>query len=262
MLSNQLSNETLIFTDLDGTLLDHDSYSFQPALPMLKILKEHHIPIIIVTSKTKSEVILLQKAMELRAPFIIENGAGIFIPLNGGYKMIAVGKLYDETREAFQRYARSIRMRGFYDMSTEEVAALTGLNLDDAGRAKERHFSEPFILDDESQLPELTRMARDDGFDIVKGGRFYHLITRGQDKASAIKKVIGIYQERLQDSRFETIALGDSANDLTMLQSVDVPVLIPHKDGSYLDCNIDGVLKAPYPGPKGWNSALKGYFDV
>lgn len=262
MLSHKLSNETLIFTDLDGTLLDHDSYSFLPALPMLDYLKEQHIPLIIVTSKTKSEVILIQKALGLRAPFIIENGAGIFIPKNGDYEMIALGKLYDETIEAFNRYAKHVQIRGFHDMSIEEVADYTGLDFADAERARERHFSEPFIIDDETELAQLKNMANADGFDIVKGGRFYHLITKGQDKASAIKKVIDLYKERWHDICFDTIALGDSANDLTMLNSVDLPVLIPHKDGSYLNCNIDGVIKAPSPGPEGWNSALKRYFHV
>ncbi|MDA3947025.1 MAG: HAD-IIB family hydrolase [Helicobacteraceae bacterium] len=262
MLSHKLSNETLIFTDLDGTLLDHDSYSFLPALPMLEYLKEQYIPLVIVTSKTKSEVILLQKALGLKAPFIIENGAGIFIPQNGGFEMIALGKLYDETREAFSRYAKSVKIRGFSDMSIEEVALYTGLSVADAERAKERHFSEPFLIDDEAQLSQLTKMANADGFDVVKGGRFHHLITKGQDKASAIKEVIDLYKERWHDIRFDTIALGDSANDLTMLKSVDLPVLIPHKDGSYLDCYIDGMIKAPFPGPEGWNSVLKGYFHV
>ena len=104
-------------------------------------------------------------------------------------------------------------------------------------------------------------MANDDELEIVKGGRFYHLITRGQDKANAIRFLINEYQNSGHDL-IRTVALGDSANDLSMLQSVDVPVLIPHPDGSFLECGIEGVTKAPFPGPKGWNAVLKEYFDV
>jgi len=38
--------------------------------------------------------------------------------------------------------------------------------------------------------------------------------------------------------------------------------LIPHPDGSFMACNVEGVIKAPFPGPKGWNTVLKEYFDV
>ena len=104
-------------------------------------------------------------------------------------------------------------------------------------------------------------MSNLDKLDIVQGGRFYHLITKGQDKANAIKHLVKQY-EKNSDDKFKTIALGDSANDLNMLQSVDIPVLIPHPDGSFLECSIEGVTKAPFPGPKGWNAVLKEYFDV
>jgi len=70
-----LEENTIIFTDLDGTLLDHDSYSFEEASFMLDFIKEHDIPLIIVTSKTRNEVIGIQKRLGISTPFIIENGA-------------------------------------------------------------------------------------------------------------------------------------------------------------------------------------------
>lgn len=256
-----MREKTIIFTDLDGTLLDHNTYSFEEAIHMLKYININKIPMIIVTSKTKDEVVRIQKLLDITSPFVIENGAGIFIPEEEGYKMIAMGFEYDHIRECFQKYAKSVSMRGFYDMSAEEVAKYTGLSIEDAKQAKKRTFTEPFILKDEKYLAKLQEMANEDGLDIVKGGRFYHLITKGQDKSSAIKYLIDKYKSNESD-QINTIALGDSANDLSMLQSVDIPVLIPHIDGSFLECSIEGVIKAPYPGPKGWNSVLKGYFNV
>ena len=49
----------LVFTDLDGTLLDHNTYSFSPALAAINKLKSLNIPIIPVTSKTLSELMTL-----------------------------------------------------------------------------------------------------------------------------------------------------------------------------------------------------------
>ncbi len=253
--------KSLVFTDLDGTLLDHNNYSFDAAREMLLWIKEHEIPLIIVTSKTKSEVIKLQKRLNITAPFIIENGAGIFLPGKGSLEMVPLGKLYSETREYFLAYAKEIDMRGFGDMSVEEIAAHTGLSLESAADARERTFSEPFILENERDLEKLKNMAEKDGFSIVRGGRFFHLITKGQDKARAIKWLIE-HHDKSSESRLHTVALGDSDNDITMLESVDTPILIPHPDGSFIDCDILNLIKAPAPGPAGWNDALKEYFHV
>jgi len=256
-----IKDKIIIFTDLDGTLLDHTSYSYEPAMPMLDYIKTNKIPLIIVTSKTKDEVLRIQKLLDIEGPFIVENGAGIFMPGKEGYEMIAMGFEYGYIRSCFLKYATSVPILGFFDMKDEDVARYTNLSLENASDARKRTFTEPFILEDESRLEELRSMANEDELDIVKGGRFYHLITRGQDKANAIKFLIKDY-EKNSDEDFKTIALGDSANDLSMLQSVDIPVLIPHPDGSFMACNIEGVTKAPFPGPKGWNTVLKEYFDV
>jgi len=256
-----IKEKTIIFTDLDGTLLDHTSYSFDAAIPMLQFVENNNIPLIIVTSKTKDEVVRIQKDLNLKAPFIVENGGGIFMPLEEGHEMIAMGYEYDYVRSCFLKYASSIPMHGFYDMGDKEVAKHTNLSVENIANAKKRTFTEPFILKDENRLSELKRMVNEDGLDIVTGGRFHHLITMGQDKSNAIKHLIKYYRKNWSED-LKTIALGDSANDLSMLQSVDTPVLIPHPDGSYLECDCGTVIKAPFPGSKGWNTVLREYFNV
>ncbi len=260
-LSMMLKEKTIIFTDLDGTLLDHTHYSFEAAKPMLNYISMNKIPLIIVTSKTKDEVLRIQKTLDLKTPFIVENGAGIYIPFEDRLEEIALGFNYEYIRSCFLKYAKSVQMHGFFDMSDEEVAKHTNLSVENASDAKKRTFTEPFILKDENRLSELKRMANEDGLDIVTGGRFHHLITQGQDKSHAIKHLIKYYKKNWTEG-LKTIGLGDSANDLSMLQSVDTAVLIPHPDGSYLECDLDTAIKAPFPGPKGWNTVLKEYFDV
>ncbi len=258
---HNLNKNTLIFTDLDATLLEHKSYSFAPANEMLNFLKIHNIPLIIVTSKTKDEVLRIQKLLGITGPMIIENGAGIVIARKGGAETIELGKSYAATRKAFEKYAKDFKIRGFFEMSVEEIAANTNLPIEQARDAKKRLFTEPFVINDEKLLGELNKMANKDGFEVVKGGRFCHLITKGQDKAAAIKRLHEHY-EKTFESKYKTVALGDSANDYSMLKSVDTPILIPHPDGNYLPCNIPNLIKAPFPGPTGWNAALKAYFHV
>jgi len=261
MLNKNTKDSTIIFTDLDGTLLNHDDYSFDDALEMLSFIKSEKNPLIIVTSKTKAEVINLHQKLALDTPFIVENGAGIIFPQEDSYKTLALGFEYNTILHYFNIYAKEIKMQGFSEMSVEKIMQLTDLDYDSANNAKQRNFSEPFLLEDANQLEKLQKMANKDGLDVIKGGRFFHLITQGQDKAIAIKKLVEQY-ESTSHTKYISIALGDSPNDLTMLKSVNVPILIPHLDGSYLECEIATLIKAPSPGASGWNSALKDYFHV
>jgi predicted mannosyl-3-phosphoglycerate phosphatase (HAD superfamily) len=52
----------LIFTDLDGSLLDHHTYSFAPAANYLDRLETQGIPVIPITSKTRAEVLVLRRS--------------------------------------------------------------------------------------------------------------------------------------------------------------------------------------------------------
>ena len=70
----------IIYTDLDGSLLDHQSYSFAPAANFLERLGNLTIPVIPVTSKTRNEVLSLRKSLNSRHPFVVENGAAICLP--------------------------------------------------------------------------------------------------------------------------------------------------------------------------------------
>lgn len=46
----------LLFTDLDGSLLDHHDYDWKPAEPWLDALRQAGVAVIPVTSKTRSEL--------------------------------------------------------------------------------------------------------------------------------------------------------------------------------------------------------------
>ncbi len=77
-----MQNKILIFTDLDGTLLDHYTYQTHAAQATIAQLKSKDIPIIPNTSKTFAELLLMREELALNTPFIIENGAAVYIPVN------------------------------------------------------------------------------------------------------------------------------------------------------------------------------------
>lgn len=70
----------IIITDLDGTLLHPKTYSFEKAMPALRLIKEMGIPLVFCSSKTRTEVEVWRQRLENSHPFISENGGGIFIP--------------------------------------------------------------------------------------------------------------------------------------------------------------------------------------
>ena len=74
------NSAVVVFSDLDGSLLDHHNYSYAPAQPGIRRLQEQDIPLVLATSKTRDEVLVFVNELGLDTPFIIENGGGILVP--------------------------------------------------------------------------------------------------------------------------------------------------------------------------------------
>lgn len=263
--------ELIVFTDLDGTLLDEADYSFAGALPALDRIKKLGIPLIITTSKTRAEIIPLQRTLGLCDPFIAENGGGIFFPGEAADPMrmnsqtergegIRLGIPYARIRSFLAALPPSIRVRGFGDLSNREVAALADLNPEAAALAKTREFTEPFLIEDPSMLPLIEERASQAGLQVVRGGRFHHLMGKDQDKGRAVQILRQHLAER-EGHRTTAIGLGDSENDRPLLTAVDLPVLIPRPDGSFLDAPLPGLVRATEPGSRGWNEAVLRLLD-
>ena len=257
----------LIFTDLDGTLLDHDSYSFKGAEGALQRLHGLAIPLILTSSKTRAELQALQQKLGLMEPFIAENGGGVFIPTDytlldtglfersGDYCCKKFGKPYPFIRKIFEKIRAKYKIRGFGDMTVEEIMAATGLDKKDAILARQRDFSEPFQFHAEQRLQELQKELAGHDLTITRGGRFFHLLASGQDKGRAVAETTRLFQAG-RTERLTTVGLGDAENDFAMLRTVDIPVLMPKPDGSYENMNLPGLRKAPYPGSNGWGTAI------
>ncbi|OGW36204.1 MAG: hypothetical protein A2010_13855 [Nitrospirae bacterium GWD2_57_9] len=257
--------KTIIFTDLDGTLLHPLTYSYEPALPALQLIRRKNIPLVLCSSKTRAELKLYQDRLDIGHPFISENGGGIFSPRgyfsspmegeaqDDGVKF-SLGLAYSRIRKEFTelRTLLGAAVVGFGDMDARQVAALTGLPVEEAVLARMRDFSEPFVFDGDAD-PRIFRAFEERGLNWTQG-RFYCVMGR-HDKGKAVQMLIRSY--RKEHGKIITIGLGDALNDLPLLQQVDHPVLVQKQDGSYQEHReLAGVRKAPGIGPQGWNSAV------
>jgi mannosyl-3-phosphoglycerate phosphatase len=260
----------LIFTDLDGTLLDHNSYSAKPADRLIQHISDRSIGSIIpVTSKTCAELRSLQQTIPIRETIsVTENGSVIHMP--HGYpferasdpQTILLGIGYSEILDRIAALPRILRhhIRGFADMSAEEVSKATGLAMDEALLAKERQASEPFLWSgSDKALKELDLIMADADIRIQRGGRFYHF-TGHATKQQAMAQIKAAFVERMTESAIISIALGDGPSDLGMIEAADIGVILPNPDGVTIKTNRSDVRTAPSPGPQGWVFSVRKIF--
>ncbi|MCP3868023.1 MAG: HAD-IIB family hydrolase [Gammaproteobacteria bacterium] len=265
----------LVFTDLDGTLLDHHDYSWSAAADALSQLAEQGIPLIINSSKTRSEILDLRQELENQHPFIVENGSALYYP--SGYfsegGIVREGSLEscyfatrrDEILGVLDSLKKTFgfRFRGFSDMTAKVLAEETGLSLKGAQKANERDCSEPLQWQDTRQrLEAFCKAVESHGLRVLRGGRFYHVMGE-TDKAAGIRWLVQRYRKALPDSEFVTVALGDSPNDQAMLEAVDIPVVIEPAAGDPLKLvDFNSVIYAGAKGPAGWQRAMSRILET
>ncbi|WAC06993.1 MAG: HAD-IIB family hydrolase [Thermodesulfobacteriota bacterium] len=260
----------IIFTDLDGTLLDHYNYSFDPAQEALKKINDAKIPLIFCTSKTRSEIEVWREKLGNSYPFISENGGAIFYPqkenysdslqtcTRNQYRVIELGTYHPDLLKQFKKLKKVFgeKIRGFSEMDVSEVADFTGLPENQVALAQKREYSEPFLFTgDKGEMKKLQILVKKCKLHITRGGRFFHLLG-DNDKGKAVSIVIKGYENVYP--KLKSIAIGDSFNDLPMLQKVDIPVLVQKPKGIFDEkiSTLANIIRAPGVGPEGWNKAL------
>ena len=278
---NKQSDMPVIFTDLDGSLLDHYTYSFSAARPLLGKLESMSVPVIPVTSKTFAEVSKLRDTMNNPHPFITENGAAIFIPR--GYfkrkpKDFSVQGDFWVLRNCQPRayWLRLLREKAAdfadeYESFTtivkkdgvEGLAQLTGLSSLQASLSHQREHSEPIRwTGSQRRKKAFIKILSETGAKLLQGGRFLSL--GGQaNKGLALLQLQSIYASNNKSASICSLAVGDSNNDIDMLEAASSALIIKstnHKPPSV--SRVGNTFLSDKPGPKGWVEGVSKWLNT
>jgi mannosyl-3-phosphoglycerate phosphatase len=263
----------VIFTALEGSLLDSRSQSWLPAGEALDEIARRRVPLVLVSSGTRAELEPLRRKIENGHPFITESGGGLFIPdgyfakrlegavRQGRYFCVAFGRPFADAVAAAEELAEQsgASIVGYAQMTAREIARNTGESLRQAELARQREFSERFFFagGSEAVLAKFERQAREHGWDAIPGDPFWELRS-GNNEARALRHLMRLLRDALH-TRLRAVAIGSDARDLTLLSAADQAVVLPRRAGEFdplLSSRLAKGIQGDASGPAGWNQAV------
>lgn len=266
----------VVFTDPDGTLLEHRTHPCGPHCEALRCLADRDVPIVLCSSRTRAELELIQQEFHFRHPFISENGGAVYVPRGyfssssdpaeiSGYDVITFGGPHQQVVDALRRTAKTlgIEVRAFNAMSVQEVADECGLSLAEARLAQLREYGEPFriLAPNPAVHSRLLTALRRAGLQCVNGGRFHH-VSSGTDMRRSVRTLTSLYRRQAGDVL--TVGVSAAHTDPSLLREVDIPIVVLHPE-----VDAVGVLrKVPTArvtstaGSLGWDEAILSVLEA
>jgi mannosyl-3-phosphoglycerate phosphatase len=261
----------LILTDLDGCLVSPEDPSARGAAPALERLRKIGAIVCFVTTKTATEIQLLQKDLGWAAPAAIEGGAAIVVPRSpkskGRGAVFALAKPKRRWMPQFEEMlARFHAARPMSQISDRELTGLTGLRGARLAAARDRDFGDPvFFPPGETRARErFVAACKQKRWSVELGGTFVHVLA-GSDKGRAARILVSRMLRSPRASKLRVpagsadskltirisssgarawtiparptrratrvIAIGDSPLDLPFLRLADRAVVIPKPGG-------------------------------
>jgi mannosyl-3-phosphoglycerate phosphatase len=290
-----------VFTDIDGTLVDINTAEYgKETDKLIRLIKERNIPLILTSAKTRLEQNKIREDLGVSDPFIVENGGAIVIPKgyfpdyalrnikyplretqetkNGDIDVnheivVELGKPADYIRAKLSdiRKKYSINFRGVADISVEELSNLASISREQAKRMAQRNYGETILQIQSEDIARFIKYVQEDGMKVIHGGRFFD-VTVGTDKGIAVGILKKLFKDKFHNN-VTFFGIGDSTNDIPMLNLMDISILVQRQDSSWVD---DGEIKMKHAvdssrsrisssnklikvegiGPNGWENAI------
>jgi mannosyl-3-phosphoglycerate phosphatase len=262
--------QIVVFTDPDGTLLDHRAHPCIPVCEAFRALAEHHVPLVLCSSRTRAELEIIQQEFHFRHPFISENGGAVYVPRGyfasssdpvdrSGYDVIPFGGPQQHAVETLRRTADvlAIGVLGFNGMSVQEVADECGLTLAEARLAQLREYGEPFriLSSDPAVHSRLINALRRAGLRCVNGGGFHH-VSFGADVRRSVQALESLYRHRF--GPVLTVGVSAGLTDSCLLREVDIPIVVPNSevDPARVLRKVPTGRVTSASGSAGWDEAI------
>tara|TARA_Y100000741_G_scaffold360831_1_gene343748 strand:+ start:239 stop:1036 length:798 start_codon:yes stop_codon:yes gene_type:complete len=254
-----------IFTDLDASLIQRDTFKFDEIKDYIKSLISKGIYIIPNTSKTEIEINEFNKELGLNLPYISENGSSIngLNLINKNFpNQINLSRDKDDIFKIFKKIVPEnlkVKCRLIFKMEKKvqsEIFGLSGKKLKDA---LNRNYSIPFIfsgnLDQRRQLNEIVNKG---GLTLHEGGRVIN-ICDNVSKVKSMNKIIKMVKKT--EDNVKIIGVGDNYNDLDMLKNSDIACLVFNDQFTMEPININNCIVSKNPAPIGWQEVVKMALD-
>jgi mannosyl-3-phosphoglycerate phosphatase len=264
------ASQNIVFTDIDGTLIDMYSGHFRGTDLLVRKLTNVGIPVILCSAKTRSEQEYIRAELGLNDPFIVENGGAVVIPdgyfrnpvmiphtRKKGYYLIELGGSSRDVKDRLSivRSESGINFRGTSDMDLSELSKRLNMPPSFAKRMSMREYGETILEIDPPDLNAFIKVCKENGLNVIHGGRYID-ITLGNDKGRATQILMDHFKMEYLPRPLLFIGLGDSENDYPMLKLMDKPILVQRSDGSWSDSKIKNIIKANGIGPSGWKDSF------
>ena len=254
-------NKILIFTDLDGSILDRDTFKFDQIKQYMKKVLNSGILIIPNSSKTESEIVEFNQELGENLAYISENGSVIngLNLLNSNFpNKIILSREKKELVEIFKNKVPENLQRKckfISNLNKKDQINIFGLGETKLKYALDRKYTEPFLFEgSKNEKKDLTKILKKNSLTIQEGGRVINLCDN-VNKVKSMNKILKIYKKI--ESNIEVIAVGDNYNDLDMLKNSDLPCLVFNDQFKEDQINIDNLIISNRPSPEGWADVIK-----
>ena len=225
----------IVFCDLDS-LLSSSSVQVPAGRPAtLEHLDDGRVSVVLCSRKTRAELDWFTQQLGIRAPFVTENGGGVFVPGGyfdevpgsrqlAGYEVVEFGRSYASVVDLVRRSASraGVNIRAMADMSIEEASQRLGIPLPLGRLAKLRDYTELFDVADEDR-PRLFRALRGVHLHCMKGDRLDHAGAT-VDASLGVALLRSLYR-RACDAAV-TIGIADASAEPDLLRLVDYPLML------------------------------------
>jgi mannosyl-3-phosphoglycerate phosphatase family protein len=255
-----LATRKILFTALEGCLLDTRTGSWAAAQAGIDELERRAVPWVIFSGLTRAQMDPIRRKLGHSGPFVTEHGGGLFVPQgyfpvriegqerSGNFQMLALGKPYGETAAALEELAEEagVSVVGVNQMNLRETERNTGLGRRDAEQFRLRDFEEPFFFAgaSDAEIARFVARAKKKGYHAKPGTPFWYFSSLA-DSGAAARRLAQLYRASAPARRqSQIVAIGARPEDAGMLSAADRGIMLK-AEGAADETEESGASRRP-----------------